>query len=691
MLESLLQQEGGVEISGLMNKEPVNNKADKNLIRQAPVYAYDTSGSMENIMDRILSGEIKDKAKTLEYSIPPKEMFINAVKTLKLPKDYKFEDIDKIFGSTQLKDIQQPCSDVQQPIAMPTQQANEAKKNEITRFDEGVKAAIDQVELSWQYTLKSAEKMFTRDEKKREVLQKEIDEISKAYGEIPDMSGMAQVGSVGMNVIGVALPSLLVSSLLSPTAGGVVAGALTSLDMAKTASQANMEVDGYERSSGNKVSDADRAAYTTASVATDAIMNVLLGSSALKGASKMFGKSVSNEIKEAIMKNPVAQQEFNTMTRQVMKNEREAWKNVMTKEIGLNAIKSGVEGGVASGALEAEKSIYTHEAPELTNIVTSVLTGVATGMAQGAFDASLTPIRKHIERMEKDDVYYVSNMRNLPPNPMPISEVDIKNINKTGGVSYIKGEVSPSTGGAVVEDRYKADNVVVGSYRKAHKDGATQDRGDSWDFSKEQIEAYEEKWEDSKFVKNKDDYYNQRYEVVQDIASKMGVPIEVYKKFEDVPSVLQDNKTLKDSYAVTLNGDKIVVVLDALEKKTATDLLNTIRHEAVGHFGMPKVYKNDKEFNDDMKRYGRIFSGRDVDFEEPMSRLGEFRDIYQKQPNDPIRNEVYDILRRSESTLRNSTINELRHSDKIKYWDRVLNDGKPMPSLYEMEQRRRNQ
>lgn len=681
---------------------------------ESPLYAQEENGrSVESIMAGVRSGE--------EYLMPTSlyndvinssesasERMIDWKNPPNWPSLSKYES--EIVKPNLTDNVETPVAPLPEPQHSKepepqSQQMLPKQKDRVTRLDEGIATAINQVGLSWKYLLKNVELNFTQDEERQEELRQDINRISEEYASLPEMSGMAQVGSVGMNVVGVALPTIMSGLFMSPVGAAAVGGTLAGIDMAGTAAQANMEMDAYEKSEGVKVSDADRAAYTTASVATDLVMNVLLGSSVIDGASRVVRKGISQELKKSIMKNPVAQQEFNTMTQQVMKNERKAWQNGAKEVIKRSAIQSGVEGAATSGALEAEKSIYTHDAPELGRVVNSVLTGFATGMAQGAVAGYSTPQLTHQRRMAEDDIYYVSNMRNRPEGGLPISEIDISGQKDIKGKSYVEGEVSNSVSGQTEEGLYKADNVAVGSYREAHKAGATHDNTDKWNITPEKVAEYEKEWSDSLFAPTEEEYYNQRNEIVQKMAADMGVPVTVYAKVEDLPQTLQHNKTIYESSGITLENDKIIVVLDICDRLDADELVKTMYHESVGHFGMPKLYRSRREFNEEMDRVGskvypkddkkRVPQGDEqekITNEEYMAMDAENREEYQNGDPDSKYAEVYDILRRSEATLRNSTINELRHSNVIRALDnKVLKGGKPMPSLYELEQRRARQ
>jgi hypothetical protein len=538
--------------------------------------------------------------------------------------------------------------------------------------------------LSWKYLLKNAQKKFTADEEKQKEIQKEIDEIGEEYSAIPPMKGMAQIGAIGANVVGIALPTVIAGALLSPPAAAAVGGALTTLDMAGTASQANIEIDSYERTTGNKVSENERAAYTAASVATDAIMNVLMGSKVLKNASPGVREALSKELKEKIMKNPVAQQEFNAMTRQVLKNEM---KN-MPYEVAESMAKSGVEAGVASGAMESEKSIYTGEAPELERVINSVIGGFASGMVQGVVGGAMAPMQKHQERMAKDDVYYVSRMTDENKSQLPISELEPQAVHSKGKSTYVKGEVSPSTGVENIKDEFDARNISVGSYRKAHEQGATTDKLDGWSVDTARMKDYEKVWSDATKGRSDEEYYAMRNEVVQSIAADMGVPVKVYRSYRDLPEELKNVPNMGENGAVTVNHDGIYVILDNCEHITASNSSAVLRHEAAGHYGLRKLYGSKEAYEADLDKIGAPVYGGRKDYEEAMSLQAERRDQYQGHSENENVERVYELLRKSEENLRNSTMSELRNLPGKLLLDFKFKDGKPMPSLYDIERKR---
>ena len=665
-----------------------------------PFYGYEYTPSIDSLVNQAIKNiNMKSPIKPMEYLVDK-----NALKESRenvYPKNLLLYEPDrennrfviedyKRGKSIPPKDSMMLCSDKSNAAVDVSQDNNsrsgtQKQQEPITRFDDGVGAAIKQTGLSWKYLFKNAQKMFTTDEEKQKEIQKEIDQIGEEYRAMPPMRGMAQIGAIGTNVVGVALPTVIAGALLSPPAAAAVGGALTTLDMAGTASQANMEIDSYERETGNKVSENDRAAYTAASVATDAIMNVLIGAKVLKNATPGMRETLSRELKESLLKNPVAQQEFNTMTRQVLNNEMKNLPNEMAESM----VKSGVEAGVASGAMEGEKSIYTGEAPELERIVNSVIGGFASGMAQGAVGGALAPKQRHNERMAKDDVYYVSVMNDEKKESLPISEIEPKAVHTEGKRTYVKGVVSPSTGGGSIKDDFDARNISGGSYKEAHRQGATTDKSDAWNIEESRMNDYEKVWNDATNGRSDEEYYAMRNEVVQGLAADMGVPVTVYRSYKDLPKELKAEKNIGENGAVTVNHDGIYVVLDNCEDITASNLAAVIRHEAVGHFGMRKLYANDKAYEADIEKIGRAAYGDKKDYEEELSLKAELRNDYQNHSDNANLERVYELLRKSEENLRNSTVTELRNLPGKRYLDYKFSDGIPMPSLYDIEQSRK--
>ena len=100
-------------------------------------------------------------------------------------------------------------------------------------------------------------------------------------------------------------------------------------------------------------------------------MDVLINSSVLGKALPSKVGNIADELMEKILSNPVAQAEFNAMTRHVLQKEARAY----AKETAHSALT----GAATSGALTAEESIYTGEFPELQRIVNSTLGGFVMG------------------------------------------------------------------------------------------------------------------------------------------------------------------------------------------------------------------------------------------------------------------------------------------------------------------------
>ncbi|MBR4070527.1 MAG: hypothetical protein IKK16_04940, partial [Bacteroidaceae bacterium] len=85
---------------------------------------------------------------------------------------------------------------------------------------------------------------------------------------------------------------------------------------------------------------------------------------------------------------------------------------------------------------------------------------------------------------------------------------------------------------------------------------------------------------------------------------------------------------------------------------------------------------------------GPVYKGK-KDYEEQLSLLAELRNKYRTDSDDEAWQRVYDLLRKSENNLRNTTVSELRKLPRKVDLDDLLRDGKPMPTLYEIEQQRK--
>lgn len=572
-----------------------------------------------------------------------------------------------------------------------------AENREGSRFMDGVKSAIKESEQAWKYLGKEVQKNITQDPEKRAKLDKEQQQIVDKRNQMPETKGWGKVGEYSTNLATTGLPTVLAGMLGGPGAATVLGGGLMALDAAKSASKANMEMDSYEKATGKKISAEQRATYSAVSVAADAMMNAALGGKLMKKLPETVEKTLKDKLKDAIMRNPIAQSEFNTMTRNVMKQEREKW----AQEAIKNTISSAVEGGAASGAMEAAKGIYTEETPELNNIAGAVLGGFLAGAGQGAGASVTRGVNMHQQRMQQDDTFYGSNTTHKSGEErLPITEFRPTRIERdaNGNITRIEGHTVDATGRSGGTVQLPIENISVGSYDKAHRSGATTDKRDSWDISRQQMEQYRKQWDDAKDMKEKnpEKSYEEQNKVLQSIATEMGVPINVYAKTKDLPPELRNHPEVKKSYAVTVDDNTINVVLDQCEGLSADNLASIIRHEAVGHYGMNKNYETQGKYEQDLNEAGKplipieqqdkIPSPHSKGYaawlqrlEERASRKAETREY--KQPTDEQNqyNKMYEMLRKSEENIRSTTINELRKNNDRR--------GKPMPTLYEMEEK----
>lgn len=559
-------------------------------------------------------------------------------------------------------------------------------------FTDGVNVALEGSGHAWKYIGKEAQKIFTKDPEKRERIENEQRKIVEENSRLPRPKGLGTAGAAIANITTTALPAIVATALGGAPAGTAVGGGLMLFDAAKSGAQANMEMDAYEKATGKKIDEERRFAYTTASVATDVIMNALMGSKVFGEIAPAAEKAVSNQLKKAIMDNPVAQAEFNTMTRNVMKQERDKWAKINSDYVKQSAI----DGGLSSAALEAEKSIYTDEMPELKNIIGSAVGGAMAGAAQGAGAKALQPRILHHQRNRRDDIFYGSNTTHVTDEKrLPISEFRPTQMRKNeDGKVYVEGNVVTPEGASAAT--LPVENISTGSYRKAHKSGATEPLTDDWNFTEEQMSSYKSQWENAQQMKKEhpEEAYQEQSRIVQEMAAQMGIPVNVYAKLSDLPPDLEKDPEVIKSYAFTTNNNTIDVVLDQLDSAKAENLPAILRHEALGHFGLGKTYEKQADYERDLYQAGKTIVPEDMRrriptqhsknyedwlrrIEERASRQAEPRNYLKDVDADHMYKAMYDMLRRSEDNLRSTTINELKKDNDRR--------GNPMPTMYERE------
>lgn len=557
----------------------------------------------------------------------------------------------------------------------------------------GLDVATRQAEITWKNIGKNIQRELTRDEQKRAKLQQEIDSLGREYDNLPQTQGLATVASVATNIVGVALPTVIAGALAGPELAAGVGLGVMGMDYISTLSQANMEIDSYERNTGNKVSDKDRNSYVVALTATDMIMNVLLGGNMLKGVTKSTQREIAKRISQEIFDNPVAQQEFNTMTRRVLQNEQRS------RVAGV--ARAGIEGGVTSGVMEGEKSIYTHEAPELNNIVASTISGMLSGSSLSGVSAHFHKKKLHDERMNSDKIYYVSENDPQAHSRLPISEIVINNVStdKKGNERVVGEVVSPDVIGGVSR-KYDLDNVVGGSYAKAMEEPNISKKYDDLQIPEERVQVYHEQWEFSKEMvnsgqMNSDDIYSLQNEIVQRMAADMGLPIQVYARIDDLPEKYRNEVREKNYAGFTTPEGGTAIILEQCKNMTAHNVEAVLRHENLGHKGLRRLYKDRSKYEKALDRAGYdLLSNEDKNNYIPsqyyISNVEERGALKtENRPYSPIGTpnidekdyenytKLYQLLKRSEEKSRNSTTNELRRGGDI--------GGYPMPTLYDLD------
>lgn len=522
---------------------------------------------------------------------------------------------------------------------------------------------------------------------------RDLESISRQYAELPNTEGAAAIADIGANIVGAALPAALALAFAPKAAAAVGAGVVVT-DIATTIADAQMRVDAYERDTGKKVSGVQRGMYVTAATATNVLMDVFLNSS-------VFGKLLPNKVADIadklmieIMSSPVAQAEFNAMTRQVLQNEARAYAKQVTG--------AAVSGSMTSGALEAEQSIYTGKFPELQRVVNSTVEGFIMGGVAGSALAGAQAYDTHRKRYEADNIYYVSRTEGPYEGRFPMREVrDIEYQND----GIMEGTIySPNSG--TKRQIIPVENIVSGSYREAVEGKSFKDlMHDNYVIPDKQLNYYRERWEKLR-KSNTHEAAMEQNEILQDVAASMGVPIKVYEHYEDLPSEVKKNKESRNAVGLTIEGRDIALVLPMCNYLTFDGVLSTIRHELVGHRGLPRLYESRWEYNDELDRVGPTLTReqniekrkekpdwKDVRYrptpdaraavEESFSRTAEKR-RYDKGRHSGSEGLKDPTLRKSDRNMRNATINEQRAGIK-------LPAGNPMPTILEIEEQRKRE
>lgn len=647
---------------------------------EAPLYGYSPRSSMNDLLNRWEGEAVKS----------PKELLRPALLTISSNVEDGYVPKERV-PVTLLNDRGGTAVGEKPVTAVEESGEKEHEPRVESSVMAGLNSYIDQSRLSWEYLLKSGQKALTTDEAKKEALQREIDDIVDEYSSLPTLEGAANISSIGANIVSSALPVAAAGVLLSPVAAASIGGGVIVADVGKSVANANIEMDEYEKITGNEIPEGKRAGYIVASVATDMIMNVMLNSNMFKSVSKSVVDKVRKGLKKEIIANPIAQEEFNTMTRHVLKRERARAGSELAKDV----VGSSVEGALAGGAMEAEKGIYRDEMPEMESIINSVIGGAMGGAVMGSVDGSMNSLYKHKDRMNRDIIHYGSNTSNKEKGKLPITEVVPVKIEPKSARTAKKGnmtvEYTPDHAIADRVARMNDSHVVSGSYRKAHDAGATVDKSDHWDFSPEQRAYYGDKWKEAKRLSKQDveESYAIQNEVVQNIAAEMGVPVRVYATKNDVPKEYRGSEEIANSSAVTVGNDEIWVILDHCKNMDVDEVIATVRHEAVGHYGMRKNYASDERYDEALARIGRDVKVDKEEVEELASKVAEYRDYTSLSKKQYKGNMLPQELRRSEDNLRNTTIGELREGYINKLRKRVGSNENPMPSLYEIERGKR--
>ena len=256
------------------------------------------------------------------------------------------------------------------------------------------------------------------------------------------------------------------------------------------------------------------------------------------------------------------------------------------------------------------------------------------------------------------------------------------------------------------------DNIVTGSYREAVKGKSIAElMQDNYKIPKKKLNDYRNRWEKLR----KSDSHKaamEQNEILQEVAASMGVPIKVYKRFEDLPESVKANKESHNAVGLTVGDRDIYLVLSMCNYLNFDGVLSTIRHELVGHRGLPRLYETEQEYYRELDRVGPTIvkeqnaerrmtdpAWQDLQYrptpkarkavEESFSRTAEKR-RYDKRGHTGSEGLKDPTLRRSDRNMRNATVNEQRAGIEGTEWA-AKKDKKdsPMPTILDIERERR--
>ncbi len=271
--------------------------------------------------------------------------------------------------------------------------------------------------------------------------RKQMEEAFEANEEFPISEDGAILGEIATGLGRTALPTLI--GLASAPVGIAVGAGTVLSSIAESYAQSQMELDSYEKMTGEKLSKIQRASFTTINVATDFLVEGIMQSRFLKNITPTIKKKASKQFKKHILSNHNAQHEVKSLFSRLKMTEKQAMVHKIEGDIGMGAINEAL----SSLAHDAATTIYRNpeDYPTLKELFRNMASGLIFGGVTGGITSGIGTVGRQYKRnAERNKRGSVAVLR-TDKGAVEVVDSDPRNqsadiINDYGdGISHLRG------------------------------------------------------------------------------------------------------------------------------------------------------------------------------------------------------------------------------------------------------------
>ncbi|MEG2164147.1 MAG: hypothetical protein RRY55_06685 [Bacteroidales bacterium] len=209
-----------------------------------------------------------------------------------------------------------------------------------------------------------------------------------ASAAMPEARGWARVGDIASSIVQGAVP--VAAGIVYPPLGIALGAASVSSMVGQSVAEANMELDGHEQQTGEKIPDWQRNIYASTVAGVDMLLGGLMQSHYLKGVSAPLFTNLRKGIIGRVVMNDAAQKEIGSLMGMSAKSIFPS----IGKEVVGSALMQGASGSASSVTRDLISLVYKNpeQYPTLTEILGNAFESGAAGVVTGGMLGSVRSV-----------------------------------------------------------------------------------------------------------------------------------------------------------------------------------------------------------------------------------------------------------------------------------------------------------